>query len=225
MAWNTVVAGGGFAGLYAVRALERRLPRHSAKISIVSRVELPPLLAAAVDLADDRRVGAAELMLARRMLQLSVWDVPRPRSNGSERLGCRLLRACVGRAPSALDQPPLTPAPPRRSRCLREIDRRSRRSSGGGAWSATVLATARAGKAASCSWRRAGADVRGAGDLLRRQRANRAVLRQSRRVLIACGQHRVCKPVLGADHRDAVRLQLNPVVAGKLFHLLGVEVG
>jgi hypothetical protein len=40
MAWNTVVAGGGFAGLYAVRALERRLPRHSAKISIVSRVEL-----------------------------------------------------------------------------------------------------------------------------------------------------------------------------------------
>jgi hypothetical protein len=131
MAWNTVVAGGGFAGLYAVRALERRLPRHSAKISIVSRVELPPLLAAAVDLADDRRVGAAELMLARRMLQLSVWDVPRPRSNGSERLGCRLLRACVGRAPSALDQPPLTPAPPRRSRCLREIDRRSRRSSFG----------------------------------------------------------------------------------------------
>ena len=60
MAWNTVVAGGGFAGLYAVRALERRLPRHSAKISIVSGVELPPLLAAAVDLADDRRVGAAE---------------------------------------------------------------------------------------------------------------------------------------------------------------------
>jgi NADH:ubiquinone reductase (H+-translocating) len=36
MAWSVVVAGGGFAGLYAVRALERRLPRHSAKISIVS---------------------------------------------------------------------------------------------------------------------------------------------------------------------------------------------
>ena len=39
MAWNPVVAGGGFAGLYAVRALERRLPRHSAKISIVSGVD------------------------------------------------------------------------------------------------------------------------------------------------------------------------------------------
>jgi NADH dehydrogenase len=36
MPWNVVVAGGGFAGLYAVRALERKLPRHSARITIVS---------------------------------------------------------------------------------------------------------------------------------------------------------------------------------------------
>jgi NADH dehydrogenase len=36
MAWSVVVAGGGFAGLYAVRALERKLPPHSAKITIVS---------------------------------------------------------------------------------------------------------------------------------------------------------------------------------------------
>src|SRR5919199_1369018 len=36
MAWNVVVAGGGFGGLYAVRALERELPRHSAKITIIS---------------------------------------------------------------------------------------------------------------------------------------------------------------------------------------------
>jgi NADH:ubiquinone reductase (H+-translocating) len=36
MAWKVVVAGGGFGGLYAVRALERKLPRHSAKITIVS---------------------------------------------------------------------------------------------------------------------------------------------------------------------------------------------
>jgi NADH:ubiquinone reductase (H+-translocating) len=33
---NIVIAGGGFAGLYAARALERKLPRHSAKITIVS---------------------------------------------------------------------------------------------------------------------------------------------------------------------------------------------
>ena len=36
MASNVVVAGGGFAGLYAVRALERALPKHSARITIVS---------------------------------------------------------------------------------------------------------------------------------------------------------------------------------------------
>jgi NADH:ubiquinone reductase (H+-translocating) len=36
MARNVVVAGGGFAGLYTVRALERKLPRHGAKITLVS---------------------------------------------------------------------------------------------------------------------------------------------------------------------------------------------
>jgi NADH:ubiquinone reductase (H+-translocating) len=36
MARNVVVAGGGFAGLYTVRALERMLPPYSAKIKIVS---------------------------------------------------------------------------------------------------------------------------------------------------------------------------------------------
>jgi NADH:ubiquinone reductase (H+-translocating) len=36
MAWNVVVAGGGFGGLYAVRALQRKLPRHSGRITIVS---------------------------------------------------------------------------------------------------------------------------------------------------------------------------------------------
>jgi NADH:ubiquinone reductase (H+-translocating) len=33
---KVVVAGGGFAGLYTVRALERMLPRHSTKITLVS---------------------------------------------------------------------------------------------------------------------------------------------------------------------------------------------
>jgi len=38
MAWNVVIAGGGFGGLYAARRLERRLPRHSARITLVSDV-------------------------------------------------------------------------------------------------------------------------------------------------------------------------------------------
>ena len=36
MAWNIVIAGGGFGGLYAARRLERVLPRHSARITVLS---------------------------------------------------------------------------------------------------------------------------------------------------------------------------------------------
>jgi NADH dehydrogenase len=36
VAWTVVIAGGGFGGLYAARRLERRLPRHSARILLVA---------------------------------------------------------------------------------------------------------------------------------------------------------------------------------------------
>jgi NADH dehydrogenase len=36
MASNVVIAGGGFGGLHAARRLERRLPRHSARITLVA---------------------------------------------------------------------------------------------------------------------------------------------------------------------------------------------
>ena len=38
MSAHIVIAGGGFGGLYAARRLERRLPRHSARITLVSDV-------------------------------------------------------------------------------------------------------------------------------------------------------------------------------------------
>ena len=38
MAWNVVVAGGGFGGFYAARKLERVLPHHSARVTLVSDV-------------------------------------------------------------------------------------------------------------------------------------------------------------------------------------------
>jgi hypothetical protein len=38
MAFEVVIAGGGFGGLYAARRLERRLPRHSARIQLVTGV-------------------------------------------------------------------------------------------------------------------------------------------------------------------------------------------
>lgn len=36
MAWNVVIAGGGFGGFEAARKLERLLPRHSAQVTLVS---------------------------------------------------------------------------------------------------------------------------------------------------------------------------------------------
>ena len=38
MAQDVVIAGGGFGGLYAARRLERRLPRDSARIVLISDV-------------------------------------------------------------------------------------------------------------------------------------------------------------------------------------------
>src|SRR5436190_7892881 len=36
MAWHVVIAGGGFGGLYAARALERKLPPNSSRITLVN---------------------------------------------------------------------------------------------------------------------------------------------------------------------------------------------
>jgi NADH:ubiquinone reductase (H+-translocating) len=36
LAWTVVIAGGGFGGLYAARRPESRLPRHSARILLVT---------------------------------------------------------------------------------------------------------------------------------------------------------------------------------------------
>ena len=38
MAWNIVIAGGGFGGLYAARTLEKILPRASARVTLVNDV-------------------------------------------------------------------------------------------------------------------------------------------------------------------------------------------
>ncbi|MFN8133179.1 MAG: NAD(P)/FAD-dependent oxidoreductase [Solirubrobacteraceae bacterium] len=38
MAWEVVIAGGGFGGFYAARELERLLPRHSARVTLVNDV-------------------------------------------------------------------------------------------------------------------------------------------------------------------------------------------
>lgn len=77
MAFDVVIAGGGFGGLYAARRLERRLPRHSARITVVSDVNFllytPLLPGAAAGTLEPRHVVVplreelewAELVLGR----------------------------------------------------------------------------------------------------------------------------------------------------------------
>ena len=77
VAFDVVIAGGGFGGLYAARRLERRLPRHSARITVVSDLNFmlytPLLPGAAAGTLEPRHVVVplreelewAELMLGR----------------------------------------------------------------------------------------------------------------------------------------------------------------
>jgi NADH:ubiquinone reductase (H+-translocating) len=60
MAWNVVILGGGFGGLYAARKLERQLPKHSAKVTVVTDVNFmlytPLLPGAAAGTLEPRHV-------------------------------------------------------------------------------------------------------------------------------------------------------------------------
>ena len=57
MAWNVLILGGGFGGLTAARRLERKLPPHSAKVTLVNDVNFmlyTPLLPGAAGGTLDR---------------------------------------------------------------------------------------------------------------------------------------------------------------------------
>jgi NADH dehydrogenase len=60
MAWNVVIAGGGFGGYYAARTLERVLPPHSAQVTLVNDVNFllytPLLPGAAAGTLEPRHV-------------------------------------------------------------------------------------------------------------------------------------------------------------------------
>jgi NADH:quinone reductase (non-electrogenic) len=60
MAWNVLILGGGFGGLYAARKLEKALPPHAAKVTIVSDVNFmlytPLLPGAAAGTLEPRHV-------------------------------------------------------------------------------------------------------------------------------------------------------------------------
>src|ERR1700682_2403123 len=58
MAWQIVIAGGGFGGVYGARALERLLPANSAKVTLVNEANFmlyTPLLPGAAGATLDPR--------------------------------------------------------------------------------------------------------------------------------------------------------------------------
>lgn len=60
MAWDIVIAGGGFGGYYAARTLEKRLPQHAARVTLVNDVNFmlftPLLPGAAAGTLEPRHV-------------------------------------------------------------------------------------------------------------------------------------------------------------------------
>ena len=98
MAWHVVIAGGGFGGFYAARALERALPAQSAKVTLVNDANFmlyTPLLPGAAGATLDPRhvvvplrsqLHSSELVIGR----VSAGD-PRARTVAVQRIDGELV--------------------------------------------------------------------------------------------------------------------------------------
>jgi NADH dehydrogenase len=78
VAWNVVIAGGGFGGFYAARALERRLPANSARVTLVNEANFmlyTPLLPGAAGATLDPRHVVVPLRAQLRHTDLLVGAV------------------------------------------------------------------------------------------------------------------------------------------------------
>ena len=93
MAWEIVIAGGGFGGFYAARALERLLPAHSAKVTLVNEANFmlyTPLLPGAAGATLDPRHVVVPLRSQLRRTDLVIGEVtgadPAQRTLGVKRI-------------------------------------------------------------------------------------------------------------------------------------------
>jgi NADH dehydrogenase len=78
MAWHVVIAGGGFGGFYAARALERVLPAHSARVTLVNDANFmlyTPLLPGAAGATLDPRHVVVPLRTQLRRTDLLIGSV------------------------------------------------------------------------------------------------------------------------------------------------------
>jgi NADH:ubiquinone reductase (H+-translocating) len=93
MAWEIVIAGGGFGGFYAARALERLLPANSARVTLVNEANFmlyTPLLPGAAGATLDPRHVVVPLRSQLRLTDLLVGSVtggdPEQKTLGVRRL-------------------------------------------------------------------------------------------------------------------------------------------
>jgi NADH:ubiquinone reductase (H+-translocating) len=93
MAWRIVIAGGGFGGFYAARALERLLPANSARVTLVNEANFmlyTPLLPGAAGATLDPRHVVVPLRSQLRHTDLLIGQVtagdPTQRTLGVRRL-------------------------------------------------------------------------------------------------------------------------------------------
>jgi NADH dehydrogenase len=78
VAWQVVIAGGGFGGFYAARALERLLPAHSARVTLVNDANFmlyTPLLPGAAGATLDPRHVVVALRSQLRRTELMIGRV------------------------------------------------------------------------------------------------------------------------------------------------------
>src|SRR6202453_4107284 len=78
MAYDVVIAGGGFGGFYAARALERVLPAHSARVTLVNDANFmlyTPLLPGAAGATLDPRHVVVSLRSQLRWTELVIGKV------------------------------------------------------------------------------------------------------------------------------------------------------
>ena len=99
MAWEIVIAGGGFGGFYAARALERLLPANSAKVTLVNDANFmlyTPLLPGAAGATLDPRHVVVPLRSQLRRTDLVIGEViggdPAQRTLGVKRIDGELLQ-------------------------------------------------------------------------------------------------------------------------------------
>ena len=90
MAWNVVIAGGGFGGAAAARELEKLMPRQSARLVLVNETNFAlytPFLpeAAAGTLEPRHVVTPLREILDRTYLRLGAIDAHDPAARGPRR--------------------------------------------------------------------------------------------------------------------------------------------